>query len=166
MPKKKSKVLFKHIQRSCKKKPITTSIAKQNEHSKHDIGKNILSPVNDGREHHLDQSNEIELNNDSITKEKASNLNKEHPDQINSRHDTNQEGKITEKNNIKQYCCDSNSLIVPTKIRNQPGLQLVMDLYRSKENGDNNNIVEDNNDNLLMVEHTDSQNEVRYEKTD
>lgn len=59
-----------------------------------------------------------------------------------------QEGRIEEKDNLVQHCCDSNSPTVLTEISNQPGLQLVVDLYRNKENGNNSNLVGDNIDNL------------------
>lgn len=104
MPKKKNTVIFKPVQSSSKRKETTASIFKQNEHFVHVIEESFLSPVNNGREQQLDQSNGFEFNNeDSITNEETSNVTKQHPDQLNSREITCQEGKIIEKkikNNI------------------------------------------------------------------
>lgn len=116
---------------------------------------------------HLDQGSDIDLNNNSsITKEDDLNTKEEQLAQNNPRQNSNHEGMIEEKHNLEQYCCDSNSSTVPTEIRNHPGLQLVVDLYGNKENGDNFKLIEDNADNLQMVETSYSQKEVRNEEID
>ncbi|XP_070045792.1 uncharacterized protein [Nicotiana tomentosiformis] len=153
MSKKKKKVLFKPVQSSIKRKETTASIAKQNDHSKQAIEEN--------------QGGDIDLNNNySITKKDDLNTKEEQLAQNNPRKNNNQEGRIEEKDNLEQYFCDSNSSTIPTKIRNQPGLQLVVDLYGNKEDGDNSKLVEDNTDNLQMVEHSYYQKGVRNEDID
>ncbi|XP_019223550.1 PREDICTED: myb-like protein X [Nicotiana attenuata] len=121
----------------------------------------LLKPVQSN------QGNDIDLNNnDKITKEDDLNTKEEQLAQNNPRQNSNQEVRIEEKDNLEQYCCDTNSSTVPTEIRNQPGLQLVVDLYGNKKDRDNSKLVEDNTDNLQMIEHPYRQKEVRNEDLD
>ncbi|OIT32841.1 hypothetical protein A4A49_39314 [Nicotiana attenuata] len=161
MPKKKSKVLFKPA--NSKRRDKSDSAAKQNDFSEQSIEESILSPATKDKTFQKDQSEENN-NNETISEANELDLGNDQQMQTGLRQ-ASQENGIEGIEKLDQ-CYESSSSTVPTEIRNQPGLQLVVDLYENKEDCNITNLENDSSDSFQEAEQLSNQQELRKEDQD
>ncbi|OIT33123.1 hypothetical protein A4A49_57286, partial [Nicotiana attenuata] len=135
------------------------STTNQNEFTKQAIEESILSPVTKDKSSQQDQG--AETNNNEITS-KGNEHNPGEEQQTQNSRQTIQKNRVDGIDSVGQ-CCDSSSSTIPTEIRNQPGLQLVVDLYENKENRNNTNQEDDISDSFQEAEQSNNQKDMRKE---
>ncbi|XP_070019755.1 nuclear localization sequence-binding protein-like [Nicotiana sylvestris] len=132
MPKKKSKVKFKHAQNNSKKSTVSRSTSKQNDQSLAEIKDSIqihedqkaLDVQDEGKQNSSTGNGRIE----GLEKEKAPNIQMEEGNQSSQDKETNRKEESKAEKNNKHAHSNSNTSTVPTEIRNLSGINLVVDL--------------------------------------